>query len=87
MPLSHEEKVALRERYDMWGVDAVKRELRNPNRGYFTDPEVDEFAYAWIAEQQMKMSSRSDGLVKVMMVVAGIEFGILVGQNISSLIG
>lgn len=87
MPLTREEKSALRERYDMWGIDAVKRELRNPSRAYFTDPEVDEFAYAWVAEQEMKGSSRGDGLIKVMMIVAGIEFGILVGQNISSLIG
>lgn len=87
MPLSRKEKSVLRARYEMWGVDAVKKELRNPERAYFTDPEVDEYAYAWIAEQEMKRSRRSDGLIKVMMIAAGIEFGVLVGQNVSSLIG
>jgi hypothetical protein len=87
MPLTREEKAALRDRYEMWGVDAVKKELHNPQRAYFTDPEVDEFAYAWIAEQELAHSQHSDGLIKVLMIVAGIEFGVLVGQNVSYLIG
>lgn len=84
MPLTHEEKKTLQRRYEMWGAEAVRRELRNPQRATFTSPEVDEFAYSWLAEQEMKASGRSDRLVKLMMIVAGIEFGVLVGQNISS---
>lgn len=87
MALTREEKETLRHRYEMWGLEAVKRELRNPQRALFTSPEVDEFAYAWIAEQEMKRSGRSDKLVKFMMIAAGIEFGIMVGQNISSFLG
>ena len=87
MALTREEKETLRQRYEMWGLEAVKRELRNPQRAIFTSPEVDEFAYSWIAEQEMKQSGRSDRLVKFMMIVAGIEFGIMVGHNISSFLG
>lgn len=87
MALTREEKDTLRHRYEMWGIDAVKRELRNPQRAMFASPEVDEFAYAWIAEQEMKISGHGDKLVKLMMIVAGIEFGIMVGQNITSFLG
>ena len=87
MTLSRDEKDLLRQRYETWGLDTVRSELRNPQRADFTSADVDEFAHSWIAEKEMAKSGRSDKLVKFMMVVAGIEFGIMVGQNLSSLLG
>lgn len=87
MALTREEKDTLRQRYESWGLDMVQRELASPERALFANPDVDDFAHSWIAEQEMDRAGRNDRLVKFMMVVAGIEFGIMVGQNLSSFLG
>ena len=87
MALTREEKDTLRQRYESWGLEMVQLELAKPERALFADPEVDAFAHSWIAEQEMDLAGRNDRLVKFMMIVAGIEFGIMVGQNLSSFLG
>lgn len=85
MTLSDDDRAALRSRYVSWGVDTVRQDLRRPLRAAFVSKEVNEFAREWVHEtdeKEIRREARKDRLVKILMVVAAIEFGIAVGMNL-----
>ncbi len=85
MSLSDNDRAALRSRYVSWGVDTVRQDLKQPLRQAFVSKEVNEFAREWVDEtdeQEIKRDSRNNRLVKILVIVAAIEFGIGVGMNI-----
>lgn len=85
MTLSDDDRAALRSRYASWGVDTVRRDLRRPLRQAFVAKEINEFAREWVEktdEKEIRRLARNDRLVKILMVVAAIQFGIAIGINI-----
>ena len=85
MTLSDDDRAELRSRYVSWGVDIVRQDLRRPLRQAFVSKEVNEFAREWVEEadeKEIRREARKDQLVKILMVVAAIEFGIAVGMNL-----
>jgi hypothetical protein len=85
MTLSDDDRAALRSRYVSWGVDTVRQDLRRPLRHAFVSKDVNEFAREWVDEtdeKEVKREVRKDRLVRILMVVAAIEFGIGIGMNI-----
>lgn len=86
MTLSDDDRAALRSRYVSWGVDTVRKDLRRPLRHAFVSKDVNEFAREWVDEtdeKEVKREVRKDWLVKILMIVAAIEFVIGIGINIS----
>jgi len=85
MALSDNDRAALRSRYVSWGVDTVRQDLRRPLRHAFVSKDVNDFAREWVEEadeKEIKHEARNDRLVKILMIVAAIEFGIGVGMLI-----
>lgn len=85
MTLSDDDRAALRSRYVSWGVDTVRQDFRRPLRHAFVSKDVNEFAREWVDEtdeKEVKREVRKDRLVRILMVVAAIEFGIGIGMNI-----
>mgnify|MGYP001337990529 CR=1 FL=1 len=85
MTLSDDDRASLRSRYVSWGVDTVRQDLRRPLRQAFVSKDVNEFAREWVEEtdqKEIRRDKRNDRLVKILMVVAAIEFGIAVGMNL-----
>ena len=48
MGLSLEQKKWLKARYDAWGIDRVREELRRADRDLIAHPDVTAFAEGWI---------------------------------------
>ena len=85
MTLSDDDRAALRSRYVSWGVDTVRQDLRRPLRHAFVSKDVNKFAREWVAEtdqKEIKREVRKDRLMKILMVVAAIEFSIGIWMNI-----
>ena len=85
MALSDDDRAALRSRYVSSGVDTVRQDLRRPLRQAFVNKDVNEFAREWVDEtdeKEVKRNARNDRSIRILMIVAAIEFGIGVGMNI-----
>lgn len=85
MTLSDDDRAALRSRYVSWGVDTVRQDLRRPLRQAFVSKDVNDFAREWVEEtdeKEIKRDARNDRLVKILMVIAAMEFGVAIGMNI-----
>lgn len=83
MTLSDEDRATLRSRYVRWGVDTVRRDLRRPLQHEFVREDVNKFARKWIEKtdrKKFKRERRKIRLVKLLMVVAVIEFGVAFGM-------
>jgi len=52
MVLSAERMIALEDRYEIWGLDDVRKELGRPDRHTFVDPEVTAFTQAWVQAKE-----------------------------------
>ncbi len=82
MALTNDDKTTMRTRYETWGVDKVREDLRQPARHVFVSQERNDFARDWVddeVEKQGRREVRKDRLVKVLMVAAAIEFGVAIG--------
>ncbi len=85
MTLSDDDRADLRSHYVSWGVETVRQDLRRPLRQAFVSKEVNEFAREWVAEtdqKEIRRDARNDRLVKFLMVVAAIEFGVAIGMSL-----
>lgn len=71
MVLSAERKIALEDHYEVWGLEEVRKELRRPDRGEFTDPEVTEFARAWVEAKEARARRKKTYSV-VFLAIAGV---------------
>ena len=84
MELTAADKRTLRERYQSWGLDTVREDLRRPFRHVFVSQARNEFAKNWVGETEVseqKQQVRKDRLVKILMLAAIIEVGVVFGMN------
>jgi hypothetical protein len=84
MELTAADKKTLRERYQSWGLDTVREDLRRPFRHVFVSQARNEFAKNWVGEaevQEQKQQARKDRLVKILMLAAIVEVGVVFGMN------
>lgn len=86
MELTAADKRTLRERYEGWGLDAVRADLKRPWRYVFVSRERNEFAKAWVGETEVKEQKQQDRrkrMVRVLMMCAIVELGVAVGLNVN----
>ncbi len=85
MELTEADKKTLRERYQGWGLDTVREDLKRPFRYVFVSRERNEFAKNWVGEtevQERKSHARQRRMVRFLMIAAIIEVGVTVGLNL-----
>ena len=82
MALNEGRKKTLRQRYGLWGVDAVRGDLRRPGRDVFVCADTNEFANDWADEADLRKQGRKDKMIKGLMVAAAVEFGVAVGLHL-----
>jgi hypothetical protein len=78
MVLSAERKASLEDRYELWGLDEVRKELERPDRGQFVDPEVTEFAQSWIEAKEA--DARRSATYRIIFATVGL---VLLGVGIA----
>ncbi len=84
MELTAADKRTLQERYQGWGLDTVRNDLKRPFRHIFVSRERNEFAKNWVGEaevKEQKQHARRERLVRILMLAAIIEVGVVVGLN------
>jgi hypothetical protein len=69
MKLTEGQKDALRARYEVWGLDAVRAELKRDEHDALAPEEVTAFAREWVAAEDMK---RSRTMRSVKMLAVGV---------------
>ncbi len=52
MVLTNEEKRTLLLRYEFWGIDQVRAQVKSPDHRLFASPEVIDMAHAWVREKE-----------------------------------
>ena len=85
MYLTDTEKRTLRQRYEDWGLDTVREDLRKPFRHIFVSRERNEFAKNWVDETEVAQERRrvrSKRLARIMLLAAIIEVGVAVGLQL-----
>lgn len=83
----HDDMEALRQRLKAIGPEAVRRALDDPDRQIVLTQlvlteDMEKFARKWLDDAVRER--RRDRLIKFMMVVAALEFGISVGNILGS---
>ncbi len=84
MELTADDKRTLRERYQGWGLDTVRDDLKRPFRHVFVSRERNEFAKTWVGEteiKEQKQVARKQRLVRLLMLAAIVELGVVLGLN------
>jgi hypothetical protein len=84
MELTAADKRTLRERYQGWGLDTVRNDLKRPFRHVFVSRERNEFAKNWVGEIEIleqKQHVRKERMVRILILAAIIEVGVVVGLN------
>lgn len=71
MHLTQEEMDLLRARFETYGPDALRWELKDPGRRVILKPAMAEFAHDWLAE--VDRESKRERRTKVMMAAAAVE--------------
>jgi len=78
MELSAERMAALEDHYELWGLEAVRKELERPDRDEFTDSEVTAFAHEWVerkeAAARRKRDFRTAGLATIGFGLLGLTY-------------
>ena len=85
MELTAADKITLRERYQDWGLDTVRDDLKRPFRHVFVSRERNEFAKTWVGEAEVKEEKqqiRRRRMVRILMIAAIIEVGVAVGLKL-----
>jgi hypothetical protein len=85
MELTAADKITLRERYQDWGLDTVRDDLKRPFRHVFVSRERNEFAKTWVGETEVKeekQQTRRRRMVRILMIAAIIEVGVAVGLQL-----
>ena len=78
MVLSAERKISLEDRYEVWGLDEVRKELNRPDRDQFTDPEVTAFAWAWVEAKEVTARHKRRYSIMFLVIVGLVFFGLAV---------
>ncbi len=85
MELTVADKRTLRERYQDWGLDTVRDDLKRPFRHVFVSRERNEFAKTWVGETEIKQEKqqlRRRRMVRILTITAIIEVGVAVGLQL-----
>ena len=85
MELTAADKTTLRERYQDWGLDTVRDDLKRPFRHVFVSRERNEFAKTWVGETEIKQEKqqlRRRRMVRILTIAAIIEVGVAVGLQL-----
>ncbi len=85
MELTDADKRTLRERYQGWGLDTVREDLKRPFRHVFVSRQRNEFAKTWVGETEVRERQqvlRRRRMVRILMIAAIIAVGIAVGLNL-----
>jgi hypothetical protein len=77
MGLSLEQKKWLKARYDVWGIDRVREELRRADRDLIAHPDVTAFAEGWI-EGEESSHRRTTRCIVALAIVGAVQLGIAV---------
>ena len=78
MVLSAERKISLEDRYEVWGLDEVRKELNRPDRDQFTDPEVTAFARAWVEAKEASARRKRSYSIMFLAIVGLVLFGLAI---------
>ncbi len=70
MGLSAQQMELLQARYELWGLDQVRRELERGDRDRFVNSDVTAFARAWIEAKETR--HRRTRLLVLVLVTFGI---------------
>ena len=73
--LSADKKVALQYRYEVWGLDEVRKELERTDRDQFADPEVTAFAKAWVEDQDARFQRHTRRRQLILSAIALVLMG------------
>jgi hypothetical protein len=73
--LTEEERKTLIKRYELWGVENVREQLRHPDHDMLVAPEVIELARAWIRRKE----TQSQRLERRLAVLGGSTVGLALG--------
>ncbi len=85
MELTDADKKTLRERYQGWGLDTVRDDLKRPFRHVFVSRQRNEFAKTWVGETEVKerkQDRRRRRMVRMLMIAAIVGIGVAVGLNL-----
>ena len=85
MELTDTDKKTLRERYQGWGLDTVRDDLKRPFRHVFVSRQRNEFAKIWVGETEVKernQTRRRRRTVRVLMIAVIAALGVAVGLNL-----
>lgn len=77
MGLSDEQKLWLEARYEVWGVDEVRKELERPERAEFALPDATEFAESWL-EAKAASIRRKRYVVEILLAVIAVQIGVAI---------
>lgn len=74
-------------RYEAWGIDQVRAQVKNPDRRLFTSPEVIDIARAWVRkkEEEKESERRTGRLINHVLIAIWVAMVIFIG--ISFVIG
>jgi len=76
MNLSSDRRAWLELRYEIWGLEDVRKELEQSDRDLFASPEVTEFAWAWVKAKETSIRRRWC-LAIILMVVVCVSAGLI----------
>jgi hypothetical protein len=79
MGLLAERMISLADRYEVWGLDEVRKELGRPDRDQFVDRDVTAFARAWIDAKEASIH-RHERRSRIVLITAGL---VLLGLTIA----
>lgn len=76
MVLSAERKISLELRYEVWGLDEVRKELERPDRDQFIDPDLTAFARSWIEAKEARAHRKRSYLIVILTIVGAVLLGL-----------
>ena len=78
MVLSAERKISLEDRYEVWGLDEVRKELERPDRDQFINPDVTAFAQAWVEAKEASIHCRKRRSKIILTIVGLVLLGLAI---------
>ena len=77
MALSDEQRLRLKLRYEVWGIDEVRKELERVDRTRFVHADITEFAQTWIEAKEASIR-RKKYIIDILTVLITIQIGVAV---------
>ena len=87
--LSEAEKITLRNRYQSWGLDTLKRDLKQPFRWVYGSVDRNQFAVEWVEEAEARLArrvARRKRLFVLGFIAAVAGIGLMIGYVLPALV-